>query len=209
MYKELVIVYNPLFIYYISITKFCVLVHGIFIKLSQCLHVLPKYLFMNNKVTTVEKNNDPIVYYYDLDIGYAEGIMWLMKMEGFYVVHFIEQDLMLDSLYVERPDVIIIGIDRMHEEEHYKFIRRLNMRMEHNPTPFYIISTLGYPDQINKGLLAGALDYMVKPFNSSFLTLKIRNLYNHSNRKKSDWNLMGMPEKVTIPKPGRVAKKKI
>ena len=81
--------------------------------------------------------------------------------------------------------------------------------MEHYPIPFYIISSLGFPDQINKGLLAGALDYLVKPFNSSFLTLKIRNLYNHSNRKKSDWNLMGMPEKVTIPKPGRVTKKKI
>ena len=78
---------------------------------------------MNNKTTTTnERIKDPIVYYYDLDIGYAEGIMWLMKREGFYVVHFTEQDLMLDSLYVERPDVIIIGLDRMHEEEQYKFI---------------------------------------------------------------------------------------
>ncbi len=115
------------------------------------------------------------VYFLATETEFAQSISWVLKQERIVVVHFSDQEHLMNEILLKRPALVLFGINQYNEADYYDFIYEMRIKMSHAPIPFFIISKLGGWKEVNKGLKAGALDYFEVPFNSILLTLKITN----------------------------------
>ncbi|KRQ87816.1 Alkaline phosphatase synthesis transcriptional regulatory protein PhoP [Caloramator mitchellensis] len=101
-----------------------------------------------------------------------------LKMEGFKVaVESYNADI-VDYIYLRRPDVVLIDND---ERNHGIFlINVLNEEELSSKVPIIIFGQCQRSEKINAELL-GAIDCILKPFDSDDVFLKLKNIYRLSN----------------------------
>lgn len=80
-------------------------------------------------------------------------------------------DKTIKMLPLLQPDVLLLDIV-MPEVDGLEVLRR--MRGVHSSTAVYVISALGSDDIIRQALALGARYYFVKPFNTSSMVMRIR-----------------------------------
>jgi diguanylate cyclase (GGDEF)-like protein len=71
------------------------------------------------------------------------------------------------------PDIILLDAT-MPEVSGFEFLKRLRSQAETRSVPIIMVSALGNPDDIVRGLQAGASDYVTKPVNLPVLLARIR-----------------------------------
>ena len=92
-----------------------------------------------------------------------ELIFFTLEYEGYDVIMTANGEDALEMVYKERPDLVLLDV-RMPRMDGYEVCRRIinDVTIQHIPVAF--ISAKGQQSEIDEGIRAGALDYLIKPF---------------------------------------------
>ncbi|WP_027184760.1 diguanylate cyclase [Desulfovibrio inopinatus] len=83
-----------------------------------------------------------------------------------------------------RPDLILLDVV-MPEQSGYDVLRRLRNEERTKDIPVIFVTALSGDDDEEKGLLLGAVDYIVKPFRPAIVRARVRN-HLHSVRMRKE-----------------------
>lgn len=125
---------------------------------------------MPNKVLLVE--DDPIL---------ADAVREGLSEEGISTTIVSNVAAALESVRTQRPDALILDL-MLAGESGLDILRTL--RSQRDQTPIIIVSALGTTEHRVKGLLAGADDYLVKPFEIKELHARLVALVRRSQRQE-------------------------
>ena len=92
-----------------------------------------------------------------------ELISFTLEYEDYDVIVTANGEDALEMVYKERPDLVLLDV-RMPRMDGYEVCRRIvnDVTIQHIPVAF--ISAKGQQSEIDEGLSAGAVDYLLKPF---------------------------------------------
>ena len=97
-------------------------------------------------------------------------------------VHFaLSAEQALSHIERQLPELILLDI-MMPEIDGFKFCEILKSKLETRDIPIIFISSLSSPEQETRGLEAGAVDYIIKPFNASIVRARV---HNHLELKRT------------------------
>ena len=97
-------------------------------------------------------------------------------------VHFaLSAEQALNQIERKLPELILLDI-MMPEVDGFKFCEILKSKFETKDIPIIFISSLSSPEQETRGLEAGAVDYIIKPFNASIVRARV---HNHLELKRT------------------------
>jgi len=163
-----------------------------------------------------EKNKAFIALVED-DDGIRELLSINLQGIGFRVDSFFSTEQMMRKSESLPYDLIILDI-MLPGENGLKFAQNLQKKEQNIPILF--ISALGHEEKIRQAYLAGAIDYVVKPFEIQQVLMKIQNLLFYFVKRHTaplpskigetsiDWDLMkvskGGEEYIMTPKEARV-----
>lgn len=100
------------------------------------------------------------------------------KMEGFTVFHAQNGEDGIKIAAKEQPDLILLDI-LMPGMDGYQVLRGLNCDKKTKGIPVVILSNLGQRDDVQKGIEAGACDYIIKVhFTPSEIVRKVKKILN-------------------------------
>jgi len=107
---------------------------------------------------------------------YADGLSNLLETRNIDVNLAISGEKALEVIHEFNPEVIVMEIMIGPYIDGYSLLTTLKQDLRTAHIPVILISTMNFPDKIEKGLELGANDYLVKPFNSNELVFKILSL---------------------------------
>jgi two-component system chemotaxis response regulator CheY len=81
----------------------------------------------------------------------------------------------LRRLTTGRYDLVLSDI-RMPLMDGLEFVRRVRLDLRDDRTPIILISTLGTPEDVQRGLDAGATEYILKPLSPHHIKVALRKL---------------------------------
>ena len=97
-----------------------------------------------------------------------------------------------------KPDVVLMDIN-MPDMDGIAATERLSAEV---PTAAVVMmSVQGEADYLRRSMLAGAREFLVKPFSSDELTASIRQVYTREREKLSRISIAPIPSSVTTPRP--------
>lgn len=79
----------------------------------------------------------------------------------------------LSHISLLRPDVVLLDV-LMPDTDGIDVCRRLREQEEFRLLPIIMLTSLGSPDDVVRGMEVGATDYITKPFNAVELTARVR-----------------------------------
>ena len=77
-----------------------------------------------------------------------------------------------------KPDIILVDI-MMPKMNGFMVSKVLKLNPDTKNIPILFITSLNTKEDLLKAISSGGIDYIVKPFNSSDLLARIRNILNH------------------------------
>ncbi|NUP89023.1 MAG: response regulator [Candidatus Sumerlaeia bacterium] len=86
-----------------------------------------------------------------------------LQSKGFEVVTAFDGLSALDLVRTERPDLILLDV-MMPVVNGFEVCTRLKSDPATRDIPIIMLSAMGQAESVDRGLAAGAADYMVKPF---------------------------------------------
>ena len=81
--------------------------------------------------------------------------------EGFKVISAVDGDEALEKIISDKPDIILLDII-LPKKSGFLVLENIKKDPEFRKLPVIIISNLGQEEDIQKGLLLGAIEYFVK-----------------------------------------------
>lgn len=108
-----------------------------------------------------------------------EDVKFVLKMylesKGYEVVTAYDGLDAIDQARREKPDVILLDL-MMPVIDGYEVCRRLKADPNTAPIPIVMVSAASHAESVQKGLAAGAVDYIVKPFEPDSLEKLLANV---------------------------------
>ncbi|MEN6625374.1 MAG: response regulator [Candidatus Sumerlaeia bacterium] len=108
-----------------------------------------------------------------------EDVKIVLKMylesKGFEVVTAYDGLDAIDQARREKPDVILLDL-MMPVVDGFEVCRRLKADPATQPIPVIMVSAASHAESVQKGLAAGAVDYIVKPFEPESLEKLVTNV---------------------------------
>lgn len=111
----------------------------------------------------------------DDEIGALTLIGIMLERGGFEVLKAHDAYAALEVLQTENPDLIILDV-MMPGMDGIELCRHLRCMPATQHTPVVILSARGDPESVERGLAAGATDYLQKPILHHDLLAKIREI---------------------------------
>jgi CheY-like chemotaxis protein len=104
-----------------------------------------------------------------------ELISFTLEYESYDVIVTANGEDALEMVYKERPDLVLLDV-RMPRMDGYEVCRRIvnDVTIQHIPVAF--ISAKGQQSEIDEGMGAGAVDYLLKPFSRDQLLAMVARL---------------------------------
>ncbi len=99
-------------------------------------------------------------------------VAMFLEAQGYEVVTAFDGLDALEKVRTEKPDLILLDI-MMPVLDGFEVCRRLKENEETAKIPILILSAAAHVESVNRGLKAGAKDYIVKPFEPEKLVEKI------------------------------------
>ena len=109
----------------------------------------------------------------DNDPAVRTAVAWLLKDHGYEVVATVRGDQMYERLARRTPDLLLLEID-VPEEDGSEVLRQLRANERWRDIPVFMVATAGSDDVATRALLAGAADFMNKPFRLRELLARIQ-----------------------------------
>lgn len=142
-------------------------------------------------------NQIPKVLIVDDKASSATMISLALKTEGLKCITAPGGREGLALAQSEEPDLILLDIV-MPDIQGWEVIRLLKLDARTRYIPVIMISALGEPHQVAKGLDLGAEDYLRKPFSNEELVARVRSVLRKSSRRPPLDPLTGLPGKHLI-----------
>ena len=96
-----------------------------------------------------------------------------LKANRYRVVTAVTAQAGLEMVEREKPDLILLDI-LMPDMDGYQVLRKLKEQPETKIIPVMMLTVKKWSEDIQKAMLGGAVDYLVKPFDPVILIQKIR-----------------------------------
>jgi DNA-binding response OmpR family regulator len=132
----------------------------------------------------------PKVVIVDDDRDTREMLTLALDLEGYDVAPAANGLRLISSLHVDRPDVILLDVV-MSWIDGYELCRSVKKNEEFRDIPVIFISARKTPDDLQRGIEAGASDYFTKPVDMDRLLARIDELVRR-----------GRPAPTSPPAPG-------
>ena len=117
------------------------------------------------------------------DILFGETLVDLLENENFDVSHFANGQDALDAMFETKYDVYLLDIN-------VPLINGISLlselRAADDNTPAIFLTSHKSKEMLEKGFLSGADDYMVKPFDSDELILRLKALLRRSKKHQPE-----------------------
>ena len=143
-------------------------------------------------MTSVEGQARPRILVVDDDEDIAGFVAMNLRMEGFDVVVAHDGVVALEMVRQTTPDLVILDL-MMPELDGIEVTKRLRADVLTSALPIIMLTAKGQtPDKVI-GLQAGADDYMVKPFDTLELVVRVRNTLRRNQEFREVSPLTGLP----------------
>jgi DNA-binding response OmpR family regulator len=123
----------------------------------------------------------PKVIIVDDDRDTREMLTLALDLEGYDVAQAANGLRLISGLHVDRPDVILLDVV-MSWIDGYELCRSVKKNEEFRDIPVIFISARKTPDDVQKGVDAGATDYFTKPVDIDRLLARIGELVHRGPR---------------------------
>jgi len=100
-------------------------------------------------------------------------VKMLLESHGYEVATAFDGLDTLDKAKTEKPDLILLDI-MMPVLNGFEVCKRLKEDQETADIPIIMLSAAAHADSVEKGLSAGAKDYIIKPFEPETLLQKVK-----------------------------------
>ena len=117
----------------------------------------------------------PKIVIVDDDRDTREMLTLALDLEGFDVASAANGLRLLSSLHVDRPDVILLDVV-MSWIDGYELCRSVKKNEEFRDIPVIFVSARKGPEDLQRGIEAGASDYFTKPVDIDRLLARLREL---------------------------------
>jgi CheY-like chemotaxis protein len=122
-----------------------------------------------------------------------------LEKHGYRVVLAENGEVALELMRRESPDLVILDL-MMPKIDGLETCQRIRKNFQTSQIPIIMLTAKSeLPDKI-KGLQDGANDYLIKPYSSEELLLRVRNVLDWSFRQKEANPLTGLPGNRAIEK---------
>ena len=102
-------------------------------------------------------------------------ITFTLRFAGHDVVTAINGEEALDKTFQENPDLVLLDV-RMPRMTGYETCRRIKADKNTQHIPVVFLSAKGQESEVQAGLDAGAVEYILKPFSPDQLTARVRSI---------------------------------
>ena len=106
-----------------------------------------------------------------------------LEREGFEIIKAYHGETGIQKAVEEKPDLILLDI-MMPDISGFDVCKTLTAHPETKLIPIILLTALTEADNIKEGLLAGAFDYIKKPFNKIELVARINSAVRFSETNK-------------------------
>jgi DNA-binding response OmpR family regulator len=110
-----------------------------------------------------------------------ELITYTLMFAGYEVVQASNGADAVDLAVKEKPELILMDV-RMPRMTGYQACEILKQKSETKDTPVIFLSAKGQESEIQQGLGAGAVKYILKPFAPDELTAQVENVLKEINK---------------------------
>jgi len=114
----------------------------------------------------------PKVIIVDDDRDTREMLTLALDLEGYDVAQAANGIRLISSLHVDRPDVILLDV-MMSWIDGFELCRSIKKNEEFQDIPVVFISARKTPEDVQRGIEAGAADYFTKPVDIDRLIARI------------------------------------
>jgi len=106
-----------------------------------------------------------------------------LEQEGFEVIKAYDGGMGIQKAVEEQPDLILLDI-MMPGISGYDVCKKLTSQDKTKLIPIILLTALSEADNLKEGLMAGAFDYIKKPFNKTELIARINSALRFSETNK-------------------------
>lgn len=97
-----------------------------------------------------------------------------LKSEGFDVFHVDNGDAVINKMKEIKPDLVLLDI-MMPGKDGLSLIKEIKQNETFKNIPVILLTSLSDKASVTEGLKSGAVDYILKPFRTDNLIMRIRN----------------------------------
>jgi DNA-binding response OmpR family regulator len=128
---------------------------------------------------------------------FSYAIKSILELENIIVKTADNGESAYDILDKEDIDVILLDIMLGDNMNGFEFLNLLKSNIRLNQIPVIITSALVQDEKIYEGLSLGAIDYLVKPFRTNELLLKVKNFAKLVRSHKKDSIISDINEQIS------------
>jgi DNA-binding response OmpR family regulator len=110
-----------------------------------------------------------------------ELITFTLKYAGHEVVVTSNGEEALEKIAIEKPDLVLLDV-RMPRLSGYETCRQIKADPNLSKIPVVFLSAKGQESEVNTGMEAGAVEYILKPFSPDELMERVGIILNHNGR---------------------------
>jgi DNA-binding response OmpR family regulator len=111
-------------------------------------------------------------------------ISFTLRFAGHEVVTANNGEEALERTLLEKPDLVLLDV-RMPRMTGYETCRRLKADETVKDIPVVFLSAKGQESEVQAGLEAGAVEYILKPFSPDQLTARVRAILGEGSPRLS------------------------
>lgn len=120
----------------------------------------------------------------EADMPAALALKHMLEREGLTVTHLQKGEQAFEAALAEKPDVILLGLQLLGALSGLDVMEQLNLHPMLSRIPVLIVTNFGMPQDVKKGLEAGAKEYLVKTDHSVHEIAQIAAKYAAKEQKK-------------------------
>ena len=155
--------------------------------------------------TEGNKKGSPKILIVDDVIINLEILKSILEEEGYEVLDALSVQEAIDIMNTSMPDIILSDIS-MPEMDGLEFCRLVKKNPRTKAIPFMFITVLNSPEEKEQAFLAGAVDFIPKPFERVEVIMRVRNQLNSYQMKKEMENYNRMMHKLVSEQQNQIEK---
>ena len=116
----------------------------------------------------------------DDDIITIQLIEFLLKKNNYEVITASDGEEGYEKIIKENPDLVLLDV-MLPKINGIEVCEKVKENKLENPPPIILLTALGQDVEVVKGIKAGAISYITKPFDPKQVIKKIKDILNSDN----------------------------
>lgn len=136
-----------------------------------------------------------VVLVVDDNVKNIQVVGTILTQEGFEVIPATSGAQALQRMEARPPDLVLLDV-LMPDMDGFEVCRRLRDNPETSSLPVIFVSAANDTDTVVRGLEAGGVDYITKPFNKTELLARVRNQVELKRTRETSARILQEREKI-------------